>query len=67
MTKNDKKKRRQQDVASLQFSRVNAILGAAALATITVGYYLLASGSINAAPVLLVVGYAVLIPLAIIL
>ncbi len=60
------KKKGQQD-AALQFSRVNLILAAAALATISLGYYLLANGSINAAPLLLVLGYVVLIPLAIIL
>ena len=53
--------------AALQFSRVNLILAAAALATISLGYYLLANGSINAAPLLLVLGYVALVPLAIIL
>lgn len=63
------KNRRQgkQTDAALQFSRVNLILAAAALATISLGYFLLANGSITAAPVLLVLGYVVLVPLAIIL
>ncbi len=61
-----KKNGRQQD-AALQFSRVNLILAAAALVTVSLGYFLLANGSINAAPLLLVLGYVVLIPLAIIL
>ena len=65
MAKN-KKNGRQQN-AALQFSRVNLILAAAALVTISLGYFLLANGSINAAPMLLVLGYVVLIPLAIIL
>jgi hypothetical protein len=39
---------------------------AAGLAAIVVGYMLLASGSTVAAPLLLVLGYAVLIPLGII-
>jgi hypothetical protein len=37
------------------------------LASIVLGYVLLAGGSITAAPLLLVLGYAVLIPAAIIL
>ena len=53
--------------ASLRFSRVNAILGVAGLAAIALGYVLLSNGSITAAPVLLVLGYVVLVPLALIL
>ena len=52
--------------ASLRFTRVNAILGAAGLLTLTLGYWLLAQGSITAAPLLLVLAYVVLLPLAII-
>jgi hypothetical protein len=37
------------------------------LVTITLGYWLLAQGSISMAPILLVIGYVVLVPLAIIL
>ncbi len=62
-----KKKNGKQKDAALQFSRVNLILATAALATISLGYFLLANGSINAAPLLLVLGYVVLVPLAIIL
>lgn len=51
----------------LRFSRVNGGLAVAALLTITLGYYLLAQGSITAAPILLVLGYVVFLPLAIIL
>lgn len=57
----------QEDRSSLQFSAVNGALGAAGLASIALGYYLLAQGSITAAPLLLVLGYVVLLPLAIIL
>lgn len=53
--------------ASLKFSTINAILLAAGLAAIVGGYVLLAQGSTVGAPLLLVLGYAVLIPLAIIL
>lgn len=52
---------------SLRFSRINAILGVAGLVSLTAGYALLANGSITAAPLLLVLGYVVLLPMAIIL
>jgi hypothetical protein len=52
---------------ALRFSAINAILIAAGFASIVAGYVLLARGSNVAAPVLLVLGYAVLIPLGIIL
>lgn len=51
---------------SLRFSRVNWILLAVAIAVIAAGYVFLSRGSTVAAPLLLVLGYAVLIPLAII-
>lgn len=52
---------------SLRFTKVNAMLGAAGLVCLTLGYWLLAQGSITAAPLLLVLAYVVLLPLAIIL
>ena len=52
--------------AALRFTRVNAALGVAGLLTMTLGYWLLAQGSITAAPLLLVLAYVVLLPLAII-
>jgi hypothetical protein len=51
---------------SLRFSPINAILLVAGIAAIVLGYELLSRGSITAAPLLLVLGYAVLIPLGII-
>ena len=54
------------DPTALKFTRVNAILGAAGLVSLTLGYWLLAQGSITAAPLLLVLGYVVLLPMAII-
>ena len=51
----------------LEFSRINVAFGAGAIVTIILGYWLLAQGSISMAPILLVVGYVVLVPLAIIL
>jgi len=53
--------------AALSFTRVNAILGVSGLVCLTLGYWLLAQGSITAAPLLLVAAYVVFLPLAIIL
>jgi len=53
--------------AALHFTRVNAMLGVAGLLALTLGYWLLAQGSITAAPLLLVLAYVVLLPLALIL
>jgi len=52
---------------TLHFQAKNIVLLAAGLAAITLGYVLLAGGSTVAAPLLLVLGYVVLIPLGIIL
>jgi hypothetical protein len=54
------------DAPSLKFSAINALLLGAGLAAITLGYAMLARGSIVGAPLLLVLGYGVLIPLGII-
>jgi len=51
---------------ALRFTRVNAIFLAAGLASVAAGYVLLSKGSTVAAPLLLVLGYAVLIPIGII-
>ncbi|MDZ7780235.1 MAG: hypothetical protein U5R14_09945 [Gemmatimonadota bacterium] len=52
--------------AALRFTRVNAMLAAAGMVSLGVGYWLLSQGSITAAPLLLVLAYVVLLPLAII-
>ena len=49
------------------FNRRNLLLLGVALATIAAGYAVLVSGSPSAAAVLLVVGYCVLFPLALVL
>jgi hypothetical protein len=59
--------RERPSTGSLRFSPINGVLIAAGLAAIAAGYVLLAQGSITAAPLLLVLGYGVLIPLGIIL
>ena len=50
----------------LRFTPLTGILGGAGLLLIGLGFHLLNQGSINLAPVLLVLGYGVLIPLALI-
>jgi hypothetical protein len=52
---------------ALAFSTINLVLGVAGLIALAVGYLLLSQGSITAAPILLVLGYVVLVPLALIL
>jgi len=51
---------------SFKFGKLNVALALSGMAAISVGYYLLDQGSITTAPILLVVGYVVLLPLAII-
>lgn len=52
---------------SLELTLTNLWFALAGLAVIAAGYYLLGQGSISLAPVLLVLGYVVLLPLAILL
>ncbi len=52
---------------TLKFSKINLWFALGGLAVIALGYYLLGQGSITFAPVLLVLGYVVLLPAAIIL
>lgn len=51
---------------TLRFSLANWVLLAAGLLAVVVGYVLLGGGSTVAAPLLLILGYLVLIPLGII-
>lgn len=57
----------QEAESSLRFSVRNYVLLAAGLLAIVLGYVLLGAGDTVAAPLLLVLGYAVLIPLGIFL
>jgi hypothetical protein len=50
----------------LSFNKKNYALFAAAIISIILGYLSLSKGSVTLAPILLVLGYVVLIPLAII-
>ena len=52
--------------AALKFTKVNAMLGGAGIVCLALVYGLLAQGSITAAPLLLVLAYLVLLPMAII-
>ena len=60
------KARKKVSEPTLKFTRVNLWFAVGGLLAISAGYYLLGAGSITLAPVLLVVGYVVLLPLAII-
>ncbi|MCA1788795.1 MAG: hypothetical protein LC667_02750 [Thioalkalivibrio sp.] len=53
--------------STLRFSTANLVLLGAGLAAIVLGFLLLGGGSTVAAPLLLVAGFAVLVPLGIIL
>jgi hypothetical protein len=66
-TKTETQKNGGRQKAPLRFSAINGILGVAGILTVALGYFLLSEGSITAAPLLLVLGYVVLLPLAIIL
>jgi uncharacterized membrane protein len=52
---------------SLLLGRRNVLMLVAGIVVVVIGYLLLGKGSITAAPVLLVLGYCVIIPLSIIL
>lgn len=52
---------------AVRFSLLNAALLAAGVVSVVLGYVTLAAASTVAAPLLLVLGYCILIPLAIIL
>lgn len=52
---------------SLGFGKLNYILLAIGLGFIVLGYIFLASGSITIAPILLVIGYCVILPIGILI
>ena len=51
----------------LQFGTANLVLLGGAVLALVAGYVLLTQGSVTAAPILLVLGYCVLLPLGLIL
>ncbi|HVP58392.1 MAG TPA: hypothetical protein VMU02_09860 [bacterium] len=52
---------------TLVLRKPNVLLMVAGIVVILIGYLLLGKGSVSAAPILLVLGYCVIIPLAIVL
>lgn len=56
--------RKDGDPTGFAFAPINYALFGAALAAIIAGYVLLSRGSVTAAPLLLVLGYIVLVPAA---
>jgi len=61
-----RRKREGKTQDHLPLERANLILFAIALGVIVAGYLTLAAGSITLAPILLVLGYCVLVPVAIV-
>jgi hypothetical protein len=59
-------RKKKAEPAALKFTKENGILAAAGVFCLALGYWLLAQGSITAAPLLLVLAYVVLLPMAII-
>lgn len=62
-----RRERRERREGSFVFGHRNALLMVAGMVIIVLGYFLLGRGSITAAPLLLVAGYCVAVPLAIVL
>ena len=58
--------KKKEEPQALRFTKENGILAGAGLLCLALGYWLLAQGSITAAPLLLVLAYVVLLPMAII-
>jgi hypothetical protein len=52
---------------SMVLGRRNALLIVAGIVVIIIGYMLLGRGSVTAAPLLLVIGYCVVVPVAIVM
>ncbi len=67
MSKKKKKKRKFKKTveSKLSFSKWNYIIFFSGIIVIVVGFYVLAKGSITLAPILLVLGYCVLVPISI--
>ena len=65
--KTGKKTGTKKDSDSLGFGRINYILMGIGIILIIVGYVFLALGDITIAPILLVVGYCAVLPIAILI
>ena len=66
-TKSKKSNNEHKDEIKWPYGTKNYYLFAAAMVVIIVGFFALANGSITWAPILLVVGYCVLLPMALIM
>ena len=66
-TKSKKSNSNSKDEIKWPYGTKNYYLFAAAMVVIIVGFFALAKGSITLAPILLVVGYCVLLPMALIM
>ena len=67
MAKKRRKKIKYVQAKRLAFTRRNWTMLLIGVFTIILGFYILSRGSITLAPILLVVGYCVIIPLAILI
>ncbi|MDD3804275.1 MAG: hypothetical protein PHW02_07845 [bacterium] len=60
-----KSKKSETPVGKLSFSKTSILIFTAALISILAGYILMSAGDITLSPALLVLGYVILIPVAI--
>ncbi len=67
MAKDKKPASSQSRQNTAPFSTINYILFAVGLVIITAGWFLLRAGHISVSPIMLILGYCVIIPVAIIL
>ncbi|MEO0102143.1 MAG: hypothetical protein ABIK81_00365 [candidate division WOR-3 bacterium] len=65
--KKEEKKRESRRLPNISFKKKNYLLLLLAIIVIIAGFVFLGRGSITLAPILLVIGYCVLVPLAILL
>ncbi len=65
MAKKKRKRERKSPPKKLAFTRRNWVTLLGGVITIILGFFALSKGSITLAPILLVLGYCVIIPLAI--
>jgi len=67
MVKKRRKKEKKPPAKKLAFSRRNWMTFMLGIVVIVAGFYALSKGSMTLAPILLVLGYCVIIPLAILI
>jgi len=66
MAKNKQSDPQKDKGQTIPFGKLNYILFAAGLLVITAGWFLLRAGHISLSPVMLILGYCVIIPVAIV-